>query len=145
MPGGNLSWLGDADATRQYYATLARGYKAGGFNIGADIDATQRHFHAETLWNAELGLRRHSRDGTLALQADVYAMRRISMQVYSSRQLYPNNPVSYVFLTGNAAHGDNVGAESELRWRPATRWALSAGLALQRTRYLGYVSADGGE
>ncbi len=144
MPGGNLSWLWDADATRQYYATVSRGYKAGGFNIGADIDPSQRHFRAESLWNAELGLRRHSRDGALALQADVYAMRRSAMQVYSSRQLYPNNPVSYVFLTTNAAHGDNIGVESELQWRPAARWTLSAGLALQSTRYLGYVSTDGG-
>jgi outer membrane receptor protein involved in Fe transport len=144
MPGGNLSWLWDADATRQYYATLSRGYKAGGFNIGAGIDPALRRFNAEALWNVELGLRRHSRGGALALQADVYAMRRIAMQVYSSRQLYPNNPVSYVFLTANAAHGDNIGAESELQWRPAARWQLSAGLALQDTRYLGYVSTDGG-
>jgi hypothetical protein len=77
-------------------------------------------------------------------QADVYAMRRIAMQVYSSRQLYPNNPVSYVFLTTNAAHGDNIGVESELQWRPATRWTLAAGLSLQSTRYLGYVATDGG-
>jgi iron complex outermembrane recepter protein len=142
MPGGNLSWLWDADATRQYYATLSRGYKAGGFNIGAGIDPSQRRFGAEALWNAELGLRRHSRDGALALQADVYAMRRTDMQVYSSRQLDQNNPVSYVFRTSNAAHGDNMGLESELQWRPAARWTLSAGLALQRTRFLGYVTTD---
>lgn len=138
MPGGNLSWLWDADTKRQYYATLSRGYKAGGFNIGADIDPSQRRFRAEALWNLELGLRRRSSDGALTVLADVYAMRRIAMQVYSSRQLYPNNPVSYVFLTSNAAHGDNIGAESELQWRPATRWSLTASVALQRTRYLGY-------
>ncbi|MDE2220848.1 MAG: TonB-dependent receptor, partial [Gammaproteobacteria bacterium] len=144
MPGGNLSWLWAGDATRQYYATLSRGYKAGGFNIGADIGPDQRRFRAEALWNAELGLRRRSRDGALVLQADAYAMRRIAMQVYSSRQLYPNNPVSYVFLTANAAHGDNIGAEAELQWRATGRWNLSAGLALQGTRYLGYLSTDGG-
>jgi outer membrane receptor protein involved in Fe transport len=143
MPGGNLSWLWDAGPARQYYATLSRGYKAGGFNIGAGIDSSQRRFGAEALWNAELGLRRHGRDGALSLQADVYAMRRMDMQVYSSRQLDLNNPVSYVFHTANAAHGDNIGLESELQWRPAARWTLSAGLALQATRYLGYIATDG--
>lgn len=142
MPGGNLSWLWKASDQRQYYATLARGYKAGGFNIGAGIDPLARRFRAEALWNLELGLRAHSRDDAVSLQADVYAMRRVSMQVYSSRQLLPDNPLTYVFFTGNAAHGNNLGAETELQWRPAPRWTLSGSLSLQDTRYLGYV-ADG--
>ncbi|MBS0387573.1 MAG: TonB-dependent receptor plug domain-containing protein [Proteobacteria bacterium] len=138
MPGGNLSWLWDAGATRQYYATVSRGYKAGGFNIGADVAPAERQFLAEALWNLEFGLRAHSRDDSLSMQADVYAMRRQSMQVYSSRQLLPDNPLTYVFFTGNAAHGDNLGLESELQWRPRVRWTVSATLSLQSTRYLGY-------
>ncbi len=140
LPGGNLSWLWNASGVRQYYATLARGFRAGGFNIGAGIDPGQRRFRAEALWNLELGLRRRSRDGTVALQADAYAMRRVAMQVYNSRQLLPDNPLTYVFFTGNAAHGDNIGMEGELQWRPAARWTLTASMALQGTRYLGYVS-----
>ena len=66
----------------------------------------------------------------------------MDMQVYTSNQLLPNNPLTYVFFTGNAAHGDNLGLESELRWQPAARWSLSASVALQSTRYLGY-QADG--
>jgi iron complex outermembrane receptor protein len=139
MPGGNLSWLWDAGAVRQYYATLSRGYKAGGFNIGAEVDPAARRFRAESLWNLELGLRAHSSDDAVSMQADVYAMRRVSMQVYSSRQLLPDNPLTYVFFTGNAAHGDNLGFEGELQWRPASRWTMSASLSLQSTRYLGYT------
>jgi iron complex outermembrane recepter protein len=139
MPGGNLSWLWDAGAARQYYATLSRGYKAGGFNIGAEVDPAARRFRAEALWNLELGLRAHSRDDAVSLQADVYAMRRVSMQVYSSHQLLPDNPLTYVFFTGNAAHGDNLGFEGELQWRPVARWTMSASLSLQSTRYLGYT------
>ena len=140
LVGGNLSWLWEPSVLRQYYATLARGYKAGGFNIGADIDPAHRQFSAETLWNFELGLRATGLGGNLELQADLYAMRRSSMQVYNSRQLLPNNPLTYVFYTDNAAHGDNVGLEGELRWRPQPRWTLAATAALQDTRYLGYVN-----
>ena len=143
LPGGNLSWLWSTSRARQYYATLARGFKAGGFNIGAAIDPELRRFRAEALWNLELGLRASGRNGNPSFQADVYAMRRIAMQVYSSRQLLPDNPLTYVFFTGNAAHGDNIGVESELRWRPAARWALTATAAAQHTRYLAYVQSDG--
>jgi outer membrane receptor protein involved in Fe transport len=138
--GGNLSWLWKPGAPRQYYATLARGYKAGGFNIGADIDPAQRQFSSETLWNLELGVRATGLADRLEFNADLYAMRRSSMQVYNSRQLLPNNPLTYVFYTDNAAHGDNVGAEAELRWRPGPRWMLAATAAIQDTRYLGYVN-----
>ena len=136
--GGNLSWLWRQSDARQYYLTLARGYKAGGFNIGATIDPAQRRFRAETLWNLEAGLRAHSSERNVGVQADIYLMRRMDMQVYSSRQLLPDNPLTYVFFTGNAAHGDNLGLESELRWQPAARWSLIASVALQSTRYLGY-------
>ena len=138
--GGNLSWLWRASDARQYYATLARGYKGGGFNIGADIDPSQRQFHPENLWNLEFGARAQDPARHLELQADVYAMRRAAMQVYNSRQLLPSNPLTYVFFTDNAAHGDNVGLESELRWRPLLRWAFTGSLSLQRTRYLGYIN-----
>ena len=140
LMGGNLSWLWKSSAARQYYATLARGYKAGGFNIGADIDPAQRQFSAETLWNLELGVRVAGLDDRLEFNGDVYAMRRSSMQVYNSRQLLPNNPLTYVFYTDNAAHGDNAGLEAEGRWRPQPRWLLAATAAVQDTRYLGYVN-----
>jgi hypothetical protein len=142
LAGGNLSWVWKPSAARQYYATLARGYKAGGFNIGADINPMQRQFGAETVWNLELGVRISSPAEHVEFNTDVYAMRRSSMQVYNSRQLLPDNPLTYVFYTENAAHGDNLGAEAELHWLVRAGWTLAASAALQDTRYLGY--ANGG-
>jgi len=140
LAGGNLSWSWPLDARRRFYATLARGYKAGGFNIGAGIEAAQREYAPEGLWNLEFGTQFGDAAGDLDLRADVYAMRRTSMQVYNSRQLLADNPLTYVFYTDNAAHGDNLGVEAELHWRPRARWLLGATAALQRTRYLGYVN-----
>ncbi len=140
LMGGNLSWVWKPSTVRQFYATLARGYKAGGFNIGADIDPTQRQFGAETLWNVELGLRVSNPARHVDFSTDVYAMRRSSMQVYNSRQLLPDNPLTYVFYTDNAAHGDNIGVEAELHWQVRPGWMLEASSAVQDTRYLGYVN-----
>ena len=138
MHGGNLSWAHQSNALRSWYATLSRGYKGGGFNIGATIDPSQRRFRAESLWNVEWGLRGSDSGGRFEYQADLYAMRRQSMQVYTSHQLNPKNPLTYVFFTANASHGDNDGVEGELRWQASPRWQYSGSLALQHTRYLGY-------
>ncbi|MGB8693089.1 MAG: TonB-dependent receptor plug domain-containing protein [Steroidobacteraceae bacterium] len=138
MLGGNLSWSHHSGAARQHYATLSRGYKAGGYNIGAQIEPLQRHFRNEALWNLELGVRGTLDERRIEYQADVYAMRREHMQVYNSRQLNPNNPLTYVFFTANAARGDNIGLEGELRWRLGSHWQLAGSLALQRTRLLAY-------
>ena len=135
MLGGNLSWSRRSSAMLQHYATLARGYKAGGYNIGAQVEPTLRRFRTETLWSLEVGLRGTLPAANLDYQADLYAMRRDHMQVYSSAQLSPDNPLTYVFFTANAAHGENLGLESELHWRPLPRWQFDGSLSLQHTRY----------
>jgi outer membrane receptor protein involved in Fe transport len=137
MVGGNLSWSYDAGGGRHYYATLARGYKGGGFNIGAGILSEQRSFGPETLYSAETGIKYAQTGDPLQLQADVFYMRRRSMQVYLSEQLQQNNPLAYVFFTQNAADGENFGLESEGSYRIADRWQLSGSAALLHTRYLG--------
>jgi outer membrane receptor protein involved in Fe transport len=140
MVGGNLSWTHRFDDGRHLYATLSRGYKGGGFNIGSAILSEQRSFGPESLWSLESGFKYAPSGDPLELQADVFYMRRQQMQVYLSEQLVASNPIDYVFFTQNASEGDNFGLESEIRYRPAPHWQLSGSVALLRTRYLG-VSA----
>ena len=144
MIGGNLSWRWRPSGRVSRYVLLSRGYKAGGYNIGQQVDAARRRFRPEALWNLELGQRATSPDGRFDGQVDVYAMRRQSMQVYTSVQLDPNNPATYVYYTDNAAAGDNLGLEAEWRWRPAPRWQLGGSGALQRTRFIGTATAHDG-
>jgi outer membrane receptor protein involved in Fe transport len=119
------------------YLTLARGYKGGGFNIGALGHAARRHFNPESLWNLEAGQRGRSANGTIDYQLDAYYMRRRSMQVYTSVQLVQTNPLTYVYSTDNASSGENLGLEAESHWRFAPRWQLGGSGSLQRTRYQG--------
>jgi hypothetical protein len=137
MVGGNLSWQLDSGDGRHLYATLARGYKGGGFNIGAEILSEQRSFGPESLYSAELGLKYARAGEPLQLQTDVFYMRRRNMQVYLSEQLQQNNPLDYVFFTQNASDGENLGLESEGSYRLAPRWRISGSAALLHTRYLG--------
>jgi iron complex outermembrane recepter protein len=135
MVGGNLSYTLKTSEQQREYLTLARGYKGGGFNVGSQILSGQRLFGPEDLWSAEAGIKRAAADGRFDFQADVFFMRREHMQVYTSQQLYPTDPLTYVFFTQNAANGRNMGFESAGRFRVDDHWELSGSLALLNTTY----------
>ena len=137
MVGGSVNLRHDFGARTSGYVTLSRGYKAGGFNIGADVPADKRGFDAETLQNLEVGMRVNdgeSLGGELAL----FYMRRYDQQVQSGQQLEPGNPLTFVMYTDNAARGENYGLEGTLRWRPVPRLLVDLRGAILETRYIGY-------
>jgi iron complex outermembrane recepter protein len=68
----------------------------------------------------------------------VFHLRREDQQVATSFQLDPGDPLSYVFLTDNAARGRNYGVEAAGSWQPLPALAFSATLGLLHTEYLGY-------
>jgi len=142
MVGGHLSLAGDFGSDSAWYATLARGYKAGGFNIGEFIPEDLLEYDPEYLWNLEAGL--HLRDPSSTLSADLAAfyMWRIEEQVSSSYQVDPGDPLSYVFYTSNAARGRNYGLEATLAWRAEPSLLLGATLGLLGSEYLDYRYGD---
>jgi iron complex outermembrane receptor protein len=138
MFGGSLSVRHSFDERRGVYATLSRGYKAGGFNIGADVPAGKRTFEAESLQSFEIGARFSNEAATLAGDVAVFTMRRQSQQVPTGEQLDPGNPLSFVLYTDNAARGENYGVEGTLRWRPVPSLLIDLRAAMLETKYLGY-------
>lgn len=138
MLGGNLAAEYRLDGGRSAYLTLARGYKAGGFNLGALIPEGRRLFAPEFLRSAELGVRAPFGAGRGSLDAALFYMRRSDQQVSTSAQLDPGDPLSFIFLTDNAAEGENWGAELAGNWRASDTLRLGATLGLLRTRYIGY-------
>jgi iron complex outermembrane receptor protein len=138
MFGGSVSLRHTLADRRSVYATLARGYKAGGFNIGAYVPPEKRSFESELLHSLEVGLRAGSDDESLSGDVALFYMRRQNQQVPTGEQLDPRDPLSFVLYTDNAARGENYGAEGTLRWRMAAAWLLDLRGALLETRYLGY-------
>ncbi len=138
MAGGNLSLLWQRSAQQQRYLTLARGFRAGGFNISTDIPVARRQFRPEYLWNLEAGIKGHNRDGRISGSAALFYMRRVDQQVSTSLQTDPNDPLTYQFYTDNAARGENMGFEAQLDWHATRRWRVGGSLALLRTRYLDF-------
>ena len=149
MWGGHLSLNGKLRAPASWYATVSRGYKAGGFNIGRFVPDDRRQFDPEYLWNVETGLRYSNPRRALDAQVSLFYMWREQQQVSASYQLDPGDPLSYVFFTDNAASGRNYGLEAALNWQ-ATDWAaLGMTLGLLESKYLDYQygsrSLDGRE
>lgn len=129
MIGGELSYVHRLGDNNRWYATLSRGYKAGGFNLGAVPDG-RREFDTETLWNVEFGLKSAWFDGSLVSSLAMFYNRREDQQVRTSVQLNPNDPASFVFFTDNAALGRSLGFEVDLRWMPVDGLEIYGSLGL---------------
>ncbi|MGB5345848.1 MAG: TonB-dependent receptor [Woeseia sp.] len=129
MLGGELRYRFDISDDVSLFAAAARGYKAGGFNLGV-VPAERREFAQETLWNFEAGMRARWLDGDLLFNSLVFVNSRRDQQVRTSFQLVPNDPASFVFFTDNAASGRSLGLETDLSYRvnDSLTWHFSAGL-----------------
>ena len=142
MFGGSLSLRHSLDERRSVYATLARGYKAGGFNIGADVPAAHRSFDSELLHSLEVGMRAASADESISGDLALFYMRRENEQVPTGQQLEQGNPLSFVLFTDNAARGENYGVEGTLKIHPAPEFLLDLSGAILETQYLDYQFGD---
>jgi len=149
MVGGHLSLAGDIGSDSTLYATLGRGYKAGGFNIGEFVPENLLEFDPEFVWNLESGL--HLRNPARSLEADIaiFYMWREDQQVSASFQLDPGDPLTYGFYTENASRGRNYGLEASFNWRPRPELAFGGTLGLLESEYLdfsfGNLDLDGRE
>lgn len=134
MLGGEVSYRHTFSTVMTGYVSLAKGYKAGGFNLGF-VPVGQREFAEESLWSAELGVKSTLSDGRLLLNGSIFYYARRDQQVETSVQLNPNDPASFVFFTDNAAQGDAVGLEADLTWLPTDELELFANVGLLRARF----------
>jgi len=122
------------------YLTFARGYKGGGFNLGAAVPAGRRLYDAEGLDSLELGWKFDDAQRGLRAEVAVFHMWRRDQQVGTSAQLDPGDPLSFVYITDNAARGANHGLEASLDWRPTETLTVQATAGLLRAEFTDYRS-----
>lgn len=122
----------------RWFATVSRGYKAGGFNLG-EAAAVLPEFLPEYLVGLDVGMKGEWLEQRLYADVTAFYMKRTDMQVDISTQLDPiGNPSSYLLYKDNASGGHNLGIESSLRWRAAKQLEVGGALGLLRTRYSGF-------
>lgn len=142
MYGGRLVLERDLAANALAYASVTRGYKAGGFNISGTLDADLREFDPETLWNYELGLKGRWLDGRLSARGAVFNMQRDDVQVDTSIvRLRDDGSTEFIDLIGNAAEGSNLGMELELDYLATDSLTLFANLGLLDTEFKSFINS----
>jgi outer membrane receptor protein involved in Fe transport len=138
MVGGHFTATVALSDTQRWYASLSRGYKSGGFNIGAAVTPERREYDPEFLWSLETGLRSSWRGGRIETGVNFFYMERHDQQVDTSFQLDPNDPLTFVFYTDNAAEGRNYGLEGSVRWRASDQLLIEGTLGLLESYYIDY-------
>lgn len=117
------------------YATIAQGYRTGGFNFTA-TDLKYQTFDPEELLNYEIGIKTNLLDNRVQLNASLYYMDIQDMQVEESI-----DPLtSYV---NNAAEATSKGAEIEITAKVTEQLTLTAGLSYNQTKFDSFSDSSG--
>ena len=144
MLGGRISVRTALNEFSNFYATIARGYKSGGFNLGLGAQAREKLddlvYNPEYLWNYEIGTSLFNSNASLLFEAVLFWSDRENQQVLISKQTDPNNPTTFQYLTQNAASGRNYGAELNLKAKLTDEFDLFAALGLLKTEIRHYQS-----
>jgi len=112
MNGGKISLIKSTENSN-LFASIARGYKQGGFNLGLGLGSSNVNiiYDPEYLLNYEVGINTKSLDSRIRFSAVLFYSDREDQQVLISTQVDPSDPNTFSFLTKNAAEGVNYGLE----------------------------------
>ena len=125
--GGKVTLEHDLTANELVFASVTRGYKAGGINIDARISppADPLTYGTETLWNYEVGVRGNWLDHALTGELTAFYLDRRDTQVRDSAGFGGN----YRFFTANAHGADVHGLEAAAAYTLTQELSLHATLA----------------
>jgi len=142
MLGGNITLRHYHESGFMSWASVARGYKAGGFNISLSIPEELREYEPEFLRNYELGIKGKFLQDQLTVSSTLFYMDRQDMQINSSTQLDPEDPLTFIYFTENAAEGYNRGLETDIRYQINVDWGIEANFGLLDTEIESYDGLD---
>ena len=119
------------------FGSLAKGYKAGGFNALQIGPA----FENEDVWNAEVGIKQSF--GRFSYNASLFHYRYDNRQSIRLIDPDPNNPVDiprFVFDTGDL---EATGIDFDMRWKVTDAFTLEAQAEWIDSKYKDYVTPEG--
>ena len=119
------------------FASLAKGYKAGGFNalqIGPVFDN-------ENVWNLETGIKQTL--GDFAYNASVYRYNYDNRQAVRLIDPDPNNPTDIPRFVVDTGDLEAWGLEADARWQVSKAFSLSGAVAWMDSTYKNYVTPEG--
>ena len=152
MPKFSLGY--DFTDQTYYYATVSKGFLAGGYNYGDASDISSFAYDPEYAWNYEAGLKTNWMDRRLMLNVAVFYIDMTDKQVtemdygegYFIAKHRVNTPPlgagNFITKIDNAAKAHSKGIEVELQARPAKGWDIFAGLGYTDAEYDNWVATE---
>jgi iron complex outermembrane recepter protein len=139
--GGKLTLEHDLSDHELVFASVTRGYKAGGINVDARIDvaADPLTYATEKLWNWEAGFRGHWLDHRLTGEVTAFYLQRADTQVRDSAGFGGN----YRFFTDNGDSSHVYGLEASGAYALTKAWSLRGSLALMRSQLDAFTLRNG--
>jgi iron complex outermembrane receptor protein len=139
--GGKLTLEHDLSSRHLAFASVTRGYKAGGINIDARINppADPLTYATEDLWNYELGLRGNWLEELLTGEVTAFLLERRDPQVRDSAGFGGN----YRFFTGNGRAAQVYGVEASGAFALTREWSLHGSYASMESSLDRFVLANG--
>ena len=119
------------------FGSLAKGYKAGGFNALQIGPA----FENEDVWNAEVGIKQSF--GRFSYNESLFHYRYDNRESIRLIDPDPNNPVDiprFVFDTGDL---EATGIDFDMRWKVTDAFTLDAQAEWIDSKYKDYVTPEG--
>ena len=142
--GGEISLNKDLSDNLLGYVSIARGFKAGGFNIDGTLDSDLREFNEEYLIEYETGLKGAFFRGNLQVRLAIFMDDRRDQQVKSSLvRPRPDGSTEFIDFLGNAAAGTNKGLEGSIVWELNPNWRLTLDAGILRATFDEYINEFG--
>jgi iron complex outermembrane receptor protein len=141
LVGGKVTLEHDLADQTVAFASVTRGYKAGGINVDARIDVgvDPLTYGTETLWNWEAGLRGNWLDQRLTGEFTAFYLLRQDTQVRDSAGFGG----SYRFFTDNGDKSHVYGLEAAGSYALTKNWSVRGSLALMRSELESFTLANG--
>ena len=137
-PRLSLDWR--ASDTVFFYASAARGYKPGGFNVNEVTEFDGQAYLPEFLTAYEIGVKSEWLDRSLLINADAYFNDYTDQQIGVQRnQTGSGNAVLAVPGIANAASVETYGFELDADWMFDTGLRLTLGYAYTHAQFQSYV------
>ena len=131
--GGKLALELTTDTENLLFASLTRGYKAGGFNSEEDLPSENyRQFDTEYQWNYELGAKHYSPTGLFSSSFTAFYADRKDLQLKSST--YDKSQNKWIEYIANAGKGYSYGIEWEITLQLQDNLRIASSLGLLKTK-----------
>jgi len=140
--GGKFTYERDLTDHILGFASVARGYKAGGLNIDARStvpSSAPLTYDSETLWNYEMGMRGQWHDGRITAAFTGFHLERRNTQSRDSTGIGGD----FLFFEGNANAASITGAEIESTIKPNEFLSFYGSIALMRSEIDAFTRTNG--